>query len=471
MLLLVATLAACGDCHPQIAARWAQSPMARSSGITNPISEPAGEFLNESSRTRFEIRRDAGALELIWPGHKQSLDFYIGSRRMGRSYGFVEDGYLYQAPVGYYALRRAWGMAPGYEHDSTPDLNRPVTAECLFCHSSGMAPARGTLNLFQDLSHLHGVTCERCHGEGAEHAAHPRADNIVNPTRLTGSTRDSVCEQCHLSGEVRLPLAGRRLSDFRAGEEFADYVAVFTGASAGSVGVNSHAEALARSKCRQASGEGLWCGTCHDPHGAAATDYNRVCSTCHEPRQCPTVRVAAQTSTKKGDCIGCHMPKSRPVDGGHTVFTDHSIPRRAGKSQQQTLADLQPYFKQSRESSSARNLGLAYAEAGRRLDRGDWLQKAWPLLRQAAIEGHGDPALYAEIGTFLDAAGKRDEAIRYYRLSLESGSLEFDALVNLALLLERKGERTEAVALRKRAAEACPRCVIATAPSVDSRRR
>jgi len=461
MLLLVATLAACGDCHPQIAARWAKSPMALSSGITDPIQEPAGEFLDKSSRTRFEIRRDAGALELIWPGHKQSLDFYIGSRRMGRSYGFIEDGYLYQAPVGYYALRRVWGMAPGYEHDSTPDLNRPITAECLFCHSSGMTPARGTLNRFQDLSQLHGITCERCHGEGAEHAAHPRADNIVNPAGLTGSKRDSVCEQCHLSGKVRLLLAGRKLSDFRPGEELATYLAVFTAASAGSVGVNSHAEALARSRCKQASGERLWCGTCHDPHGAAATDYNRVCTTCHEPRQCPAARVSAETSAKKGDCIECHMPKSRPVDGGHTVFTDHSIPRLAGKPQQQRVTDLQPYFAASRQSSSARNLGLAYAEAGLHLDRGDWLQKAWPMLRQAAIEGRGDPALYAEVARFLNAAGKRDEAIRYYRLSLESNGLQFDSLVNLARLLEQKGEKAEAATLRVRATQACPRCVIA----------
>src|SRR5579884_806549 len=187
MLLLVATLAACRDCHPQIAAKWAESPMARSSGITNAISEPAGEFFNEASQTRFEIRRAAGALELIWPGHKQRLDFHIGSRRMGRSYGFIEDGYLYQVPVGYYALRGAWGMAPGYERDSAVDMNRPVTAECLFCHASGMTPAHGTLNRFQDLSHLDGISCERCHGEGTEHAAHPRADNIVNPARLSGS--------------------------------------------------------------------------------------------------------------------------------------------------------------------------------------------------------------------------------------------------------------------------------------------
>ena len=454
MLLLVAMLAACEDCHPQIAARWAESPMARSSGITNAISEPVGGFFDESSRTRFEIRRAAGKLKLVLPEQEKSLDFYIGSRRMGRSYGFIEDGFLYQAPVGYYALRRGWGMAPGYEHDSIADLNRPVTGDCLFCHASGMTPARGTLNRFQDLSGLHGVTCSRCHGEGSKHAAHPRVDNIVNPARLTGARRDSICEQCHLSGAVRLQTATRRLSDFRPGEDLADYLAVFVAAPAGSVRVNSHAEALARSRCRQAAGERLWCGTCHDPHGSATTDYALVCATCHEPRQCP---VAAREAPNKSDCIGCHMPKSQAVDGGHTVFTDHSIPRRAGRSQQLRIADLQPYFK-SRESNSSRNTGLAYAEAGRQLNRGDWLQKAWPLLRQAAIDGPGDPALYTEIARFLDAAGKPDEAIRYYRLSLELDGAQFDTLANLARLLEQKGERTEAAALDQRAAAACPRC-------------
>jgi tetratricopeptide (TPR) repeat protein len=165
------------------------------------------------------------------------------------------------------------------------------------------------------------------------------------------------------------------------------------------------------------------------------------------------------------------MPKSRAIDGGHTVFTDHSIPRGVGKPRQQRIADLQPYFTESRESGSARNLGLAYAEAGGRLNRADWLQKAWPLLRQAAIEGPGDPALYAEIATFLDAAGRRDEAIHYYRLSLESDGTQFDAQVNLARLLEQKGDRTEAAELRKRGAEACPRCLIAAPARVGNTSR
>jgi tetratricopeptide (TPR) repeat protein len=81
------------------------------------------------------------------------------------------------------------------------------------------------------------------------------------------------------------------------------------------------------------------------------------------------------------------------------------------------------------------------------------------LLRKAAIEGPGDPALYTEIARFLDAAGKREEAIRYYRLSLATDGTQFDALVNLARLLDQKGETSEAATLRERASEVCPRCL------------
>jgi Flp pilus assembly protein TadD len=104
------------------------------------------------------------------------------------------------------------------------------------------------------------------------------------------------------------------------------------------------------------------------------------------------------------------------------------------------------------ESLRIRNLGLAWAEAGRRL-------KSWPLLREAAIEGPADPALYTSIAMLLDATGDVDKAARYYRLSLQMDGAQFEALLNLATLLERKGDKREAQALREQAAQMCPRCV------------
>ena len=57
--------------------------------------------------------------------------------------------------------------------------------------------------------------------------AHPSAHNIVNPAKLPSRPRDSVCEQCHLSGEARIPHPGRRVADFRPGQALEEVFSVY----------------------------------------------------------------------------------------------------------------------------------------------------------------------------------------------------------------------------------------------------
>ena len=89
----------------------------------------------------------------MWPGGKVDLTFFIGSRRMGRSFAFEYKQHLYQAPVGYYANRHAWDLAPGYERDSAPDLTRPITPDCLYCHATRATLESGTLNRYREIVH------------------------------------------------------------------------------------------------------------------------------------------------------------------------------------------------------------------------------------------------------------------------------------------------------------------------------
>jgi hypothetical protein len=212
MLLAIVPMIVCGQCHAEIVTRCSTTPMANSSGIVKPAGEPMGGFLHAISGVRYDIVKSGSRLELQWNRHRRPLDFFIGSRCMGRSYGFAVDGYLYQAPVGYYANRRLWDMAPGYENDREPDFNRPITQECLFCHATGARAIPKTLNRFADLSALQGISCERCHGDASGHLAHPQAGNILNPKKLPFAERDSVCEQCHLSG--RGPHCSTRPPDY-----------------------------------------------------------------------------------------------------------------------------------------------------------------------------------------------------------------------------------------------------------------
>jgi len=413
MLLLAAALA-CVDCHRDLVERYARTPMANTSGQVRPAEEAPGKVGRQFTITP--------RLELLWPGGRADLTFFIGSRRMGRSFAFTYQKHLYQAPVGYYSNRHSWDLAPGYEHDSKPDLTRPITPDCLFCHATSATLEAGTLNRYREI--VAGVQCARCHGDSADHA------KLVNPAKLPAKRRDSVCEQCHLSGEPRLVQAGKKLQDFRAGEDLSDVIEAFNGAAKG-VSVNGHAGALADSRCKQTSADKLWCGTCHNPHQPTAS-YAAVCKTCHtQPHDA-------------NDCVPCHMPKSRAYDGGHTVFTDHSISTKAPR----------PFTSYFGRQPSPRNLGLAYVEMATKQRDPALLDEAWPLLREAAKEEPQDPALYYTIANLLSAAGRKQQAIEYYRRSLHQDPLQPDALLKLAALLASSPEARE---LQEKARRIVPR--------------
>jgi hypothetical protein len=280
---------------------------------------------------------------------------------------------------------------------------------------------------------------------------------VVNPKKLPFAERDSVCEQCHLSGEARIPQPGRDPGEFRPGRQLSTYLAAFVAEDRPpGIRVAGHAEALAASLCRRASGRKLWCGSCHDPHGVR-TAYREVCLGCHAPEACPTLTSAKRRAG--ADCIACHMPKARAYDGGHAVFTDHSIPRRPANylTGRVVPGSLKSYFPADTDSFAAgRNLGIAWAQVAVNYANPQLFEKAWPLLRAAASRQPRDPALYAKVAEALEAASQIGEAEKAYRLSLDQDPEQLDVLLRLAALLERTGRGTEALALRKRAAAILP---------------
>ena len=105
-------LLVCRPCHQQIADRWTASPMGHSFGLVDAAKETAGRFTHAASKTEFRIAARDGYLELFWSGQRQQLDFFIGSRRVGRSFGFSKTATF---------IRRRWDstrlagrdMAPG----------------------------------------------------------------------------------------------------------------------------------------------------------------------------------------------------------------------------------------------------------------------------------------------------------------------------------------------------------------------
>jgi hypothetical protein len=137
------------------------------------------------------------------------LAYAIGSGVRARSYLIEEDGFLYEAPVAYYSRGNAWGLAPGYGQYEYPYLTRPIVAGCLSCHASFIQLVPLTLNRYASSPFSEGgIACQRCHGSGEKHVAKMASGKvaggpeIVNPAELAPYRRDSICAQCHLTGEV-----------------------------------------------------------------------------------------------------------------------------------------------------------------------------------------------------------------------------------------------------------------------------
>ena len=442
MPLLLLTLAqaftgnrSCAPCHQAIFESYQRTPMAQSSGAVQG-DVPPGSFRHAASGTEFRVdARGASA--------SRELTYFIGSGAAGRSYLYALDGFLFQAPITWYAQKNRWDMSPGYEADAHPLWNRAVNPKCLFCHASQGRPIHETENRYAEPPFLQaGVGCERCHGPGAEHVA-GRA-KMVNPAKLDPARRDSVCAQCHLGGEARVEKAGRSMAMYRPGELLADYASYFVIAGARDAGLKatSYVERFEASRCKQASGDRLWCASCHDPHSvpppAQRADYFREkCVLCHQQ--------AHQAASGKRDCAGCHMPREQVVDGGHGVLTDHAIPRKP----RTIVAPTAMAWRLERflGSGDAREAGLAYAEIGVRTGDHRQQDEAIRLLSQCAA----DAEVAVRLGDLLQRKGQLARAEQLYRSALQRPPVSTVALVNLGTILGSRGEYEAAISLWRRA--------------------
>ncbi len=417
----------CAQCHPKEVTGFAATQMGRSFGL--PPRQPSGKFTHSLSKTQFSIEttdsRMVQRLERGGLAGEYEVAYTLGSGAHAFAYLIEIGDHLFESPIGYFP-GRGWDMSPGYEGSKAPDFYRPVTLECLVCHTGRVKPVAGTFNTYQNPPfEAEAITCERCHGPVEAHLRNPVPGSIINPAQLPLRARDSVCEQCHLSGEERIPNPGKQLTDFRPGQELEDVysVYVFEGSRDPSrptaLKVISQAQQLALSTCARQSKGKLWCGTCHDPHEQPPdpSSYFRArCLTCHG--------AALLKSHRKpnGDCIGCHMPHRPVSDGGHTVFTDHRISRRpysatagAGGDQPQSLVA----WRDPSGALAQRNLGLAEVKLGRRLESFALVNHGFQLLLDCWPSFPNDTSLLTGIGNALLAAGRGADAAAAFEQAIQ----------------------------------------------------
>jgi len=432
--------------------------------MSRPGRQPAGSFTH--SGAKFTIQLAPGAIRFTMTRDGLSAtynaEYVIGSG--AHAYGFLvrAGNYLFQAPVSYYSNRRLWDVAPGYEDDPQPDFSRPVSAECLQCHAGHPKAVPATLNRYDPLpSADDAISCDRCHGDAGAHARNPSRNNIINPRRLPPRARDSVCEQCHLSGEVRVPNPGRQFSDFHPGKDLEEVFTVYVRdrsafSPASPIKVVSHAEQLAWSTCARKSGGKLWCGTCHNPHEATQNRLQRYRTRC---LGCHGESVMRTHSKPADDCVSCHMPKRKAKDGAHTVFTDHRISRTARAAQESPAREPVRKLVAWREPADLlkeRNLGLASVEVGERDRSPELLDEGARLLIAAMKVTPPDPVVLTKLGLVLlrkQMAGDAVEVLEYVlKLEPDRGGSH----ANLGLAYKEAGMTAKAVAEFERAIQLDP---------------
>ena len=182
---------ACASCHSEIYKSYLATAMAHASGPALEGFVP-GEFEDQVSGVRFRVYERDGRAWMSYErgnelkGEREFL-YFIGTGKKGRTYLFLDDGYLFEAPINWYSQENRWNMTPGYTEAREVPMNLPAFSSCLNCHTSGMQPRiPGPKNKFAGNPFLHdGITCERCHGSGEAHLDGKGA--IVNPAKLRPS--------------------------------------------------------------------------------------------------------------------------------------------------------------------------------------------------------------------------------------------------------------------------------------------
>jgi predicted CXXCH cytochrome family protein len=306
----------CEKCHAEIYARWKKTPMANV--VRDPRTYPDAFIPDLATNTVAKFTKDQVA-------------FVYGSLWKQRYFTKIGDDYFPFAAQ-WDVANHAWRpyMVPVKGGDwwgavYPPDnMQRPTGPTCDGCHSVDY-------NIHTKQVAEWNVGCERCHGPGSEHVAHPSRGNILNPDQMDAAAETDMCIQCHSQGQpLTNPIedryydwpvgyhVGLRLQDFWKLED----------CTLGQITFYYFPDCTAHKNRMQGNDfvqsvmyrHGITCSSCHDVHGTSnyaqlRKPANQVCLDCHGPSSANgphTATVEEHTHHKDGgpgsDCVACHMP-------------------------------------------------------------------------------------------------------------------------------------------------------------------
>ncbi|MCS7024937.1 MAG: hypothetical protein NZV14_09050 [Bryobacteraceae bacterium] len=183
----------CQPCHPAVVQVWSRNGMGRSIQPASALSP--GYYYHRRSNRHYRIGNGRIRRHQLSQGQEinvvdKTVEFLIGSGN--HAYTPVHRslaGTWIQSPVSWYRESASWNMSPGFDRPDHLDFRRPITPECLFCHSA--YPRAGA-------EFPRTIDCDRCHGAPSRHLQEPRRGTILNPAALSRSKQLDICLQCHL---------------------------------------------------------------------------------------------------------------------------------------------------------------------------------------------------------------------------------------------------------------------------------
>ncbi len=485
---------ACRRCHAQIWERYQSHPMSRSIAAGTTAAEIAAEtvesFSHQTDSTaraeftapsavgekRYFVERTAEGLihgeALTDPelgelyNQRVPIAFGIGSGHHGRSYVLQQGDCLFQSPITWYSQAQKWDLAPGYSAAQHPRFERRITGACLTCHADRVHTDRERPNHFPSPVLLSAsIGCERCHGPGERHIARHDLlasgtksdsgieDDIVNPAELAPELRESVCWQCHLAAEERIPRYGRADGDFRPGMHFDEMWTAFVSSTAvhesGLSRAVSQVEQMQSSRCFQQSGGRFGCTSCHDPHFSPSDSdkpafYRDKCLVCHTDPECSVPLEDRSKPPAANSCVACHLPALSVNSVPHTSLTDHRVLRRPrAEAASQTTAE--PTLKRAARLQLFGRPEQRLTPADIRRARGLMLSRQAELSQSRDQADEGERQLSSIVATFFDDAdvreglgiceqilGNEEQAARHWQAALVIASQHEGALLRLA---------------------------------------
>jgi len=323
---------ACTECH-ELKAETAQSSamlhaatrasdsksLREHASLTFQTGPYSYQLLTTSEKSTLTVSNAATSLsvDLLWA---------LGSGHMGQTFLYQQNAKFYESHVSFYNAPQSLDITPGQPRTVPATLESAVGRAippnearlCFGCHTT----ASTTNNQFDPSTAYLGVTCEACHGPGAQHIAAARTKTekrssglIFNPAQLARVDSVDFCGACHRTWQD--VISGHMIEAGVFNVRFAPY-------------------RLENSKCWAEGDARITCMACPDPHKPLSHDaasYDANCLACHastasEKKSANHPGPACPVATK--NCVSCHMPKVQPPNL-HSTFTDHWIrnPRSA----------------------------------------------------------------------------------------------------------------------------------------------